>query len=251
MISFKAHPLHRVGGVQPLMRLLVIGDIHGCSRAYDTLLAAVQPAPDEHVITLGDYVDRGPDSSGVLQRLLALEKKCRLVPLRGNHDQMMLAARDNAEAHYLWLECGGKATLASYSVLGDSGKLVDVPDSHWNFLENRCVDWHETETHFFVHANAHPEMPLRDQPEYILLWEKLEFPLPHCSGKIMVCGHTSQRSGVPLNLGHTVCIDTWVYGDGWLTCWDIRTGRIWQANQKGEMREAHVEDFANEEPDYT
>lgn len=233
------------------MRLLVIGDIHGCSRAYDTLLAAVQPAPDDQVITLGDYVDRGPDSSGILQRLLALEKQCRLIPLRGNHDQMMLAARDNAEAHHLWLECGGKAALASYSVLGDAGKLVDVPDSHWDFLESRCVNWYETDTHFFVHANAYPDLPLDAQPDYMLLWEKLEFPLPHCSGKIMVCGHTCQRSGVPLNLGHTVCIDTWVYGDGWLTCWEMRSGRVWQANQKGELREALMDEFATEEPDYT
>jgi serine/threonine protein phosphatase 1 len=231
------------------MRILVIGDIHGCSKAFDTLLAAVQPMAEDHVITLGDYVDRGPDSSGILQRLLALEKKCRLTPLRGNHDQMMCAARDNIEADQLWLECGGKATLASYSVLGDAGKLVDVPDVHWEFLEQRCVDWFETDKHFFVHANAHPEMPLRDQPEYILLWEKLDSPMPHCSGKVMVCGHTCQRTGVPLNLGHTVCIDTWVYGDGWLTCWDIGSGRIWQANQKSEMREAHIYDFALERED--
>ena len=59
-----------------------------------------------------------------------------------------------------WLANGGEATLASYSPFGDAGKLVDVPDEHWNFLENGCCDWYETESHFFVHANAYADMAL-------------------------------------------------------------------------------------------
>ncbi len=66
------------------MRVLAIGDIHGCSVALDGLLAAVQPETSDIVITLGDYVDRGPDSCGVIDRLINLQKQCRLVPLRGN-----------------------------------------------------------------------------------------------------------------------------------------------------------------------
>jgi len=68
-------------------------------------------------------------------------------------------------------------------------------------------------------------------------------PAPHCSGKIMVCGHTSQKSGVPLNLGHAICIDTWAYGKGWLTCLDVISGRVWQANQAGQQREAWIDEF--------
>jgi serine/threonine protein phosphatase 1 len=78
------------------MRVLVIGDIHGCSRALDLILAAVKPTADDHLILLGDYVDRGPDSSGVMQRLLALEKQCRLTALRGNHEKMMVDARSKS-----------------------------------------------------------------------------------------------------------------------------------------------------------
>jgi len=229
------------------MRILVIGDIHGCSTAFDALVAAVQPVAEDRVITLGDYVDRGPDSFGIVQRLIALEKNCQLVALRGNHDHMMLASRDNPETYQLWQECGGKAALASYSPSGGEGKLADVPSEHWEFLEKRCVDWHENDTHFFVHANVLPDVPLPEQPEYMLFWEKLVFPMPHCSGKIMVCGHSSQRTGLPLNLGHTVCIDTWVYGDGWLTCWDIPSGRVWQANQKGELRTANMDDYLTDQ----
>jgi serine/threonine protein phosphatase 1 len=58
----------------------------------------------------------------------------------------------------------------------------------------------------------------------------------------MICGHTSQKSGRPLNLGHAVCIDTWVYGRGWLTCLDVQTGKLWQANQAGETRTAWLDD---------
>jgi serine/threonine protein phosphatase 1 len=224
------------------MRLLVIGDIHGCSRALDTLLEAVQPSPDDQIITLGDYVDRGPDSSGVLQRLLALETKCRLTPLMGNHERMMLDARTDEAAHKAWQQSGGKPTLASYSSSVVGGTLADVPDEHWAFLE-RCVKLHETATHFFVHANAYFDVPFDEQPDYMLLWEKLSVCLPHTSGKIMVCGHTPQRDGKPLNLGHTICLDTWVYAEGWLTCWDIVSGKVWQTDQQGASRSGHMDNY--------
>ena len=128
--------------------------------------------------------------------------------------------------------------LESYSPLGDAGKLVDVPDEHWHFLEAVCVEWHETETHLFVHANAHPGLPMEEQPGYMLRWESIDEhnSAPHCSGKVLVCGHTQQRSGLPLDLGHAVCIDTCAYGNGWLTCLDVSTGRLWQANQSGRVR---------------
>jgi hypothetical protein len=102
-------------------------------------------------------------------------------------------------------------------------------------MDDFCIDWYEIDTHFFVHANAYPDVELADQPGFMLRWEPiLEGQRRHCSGKVMVCGHTSQRSGVPLNTEHAVCIDTWVYGKGWLTGLDVRTGKLWQANQQGE-----------------
>jgi serine/threonine protein phosphatase 1 len=224
------------------MRVLAIGDIHGCSRALDCLLAAVDPQARETVITLGDYVDRGPDSCGVIDRLLRLQRMCHLVALRGNHELMMLAARDGEAEEKEWHRNGGDVALASYSVLGDVGKLVDVPEHHWQFLEEKCVGWYETESHFFVHANAYPELTLAEQPDYMLYWEQFNDPPPHSSGKVMVCGHTPQKSGRPLSLGHAICIDTWVYGRGWLSCLDVTTGRIWQANQSGEQRTCWMDD---------
>jgi serine/threonine protein phosphatase 1 len=248
------------------MRILAIGDIHGCLTALDRLLAEVQPQPDDLVITLGDYVDRGPDSKGVIDRLLALGQSCRLVALRGNHDFMMVEAwkqfryRENwrtikagwlpldderlSDAEKDWLDMGGRQTLHSYAPLGRLGKLSDVPDTHWEFLEKTCVDWHETERHIFVHANVYPELPMPEQPTYMLHWEKLGEAVAHCSGKTLICGHTGQRTGTPRNLGCAICIDTRAYGGGWLTCLDVTRGSVWQANQQGELRTANIDEFA-------
>lgn len=234
------------------MRLLAIGDIHGCLRALDTLLASVELRPDDRIITLGDYVDRGPDSRGVLDRLIALHDTGRLVALRGNHDIMMMDARNAVDP--VWMACGATETLLSYGATEeeieaavDRGSafgelLARVPPRHWHFLEEQCVAWHETDRHFFVHANARADQPLDQQSDNVRYWQKLLWPCSHYSGKIMVCGHTRQKSGWPLNLGTTICIDTNVYDDGWLTCLDVHAGRIWQANERGETRTCRLED---------
>jgi serine/threonine protein phosphatase 1 len=226
------------------MRILAIGDIHGCSIAFDTLIAAVKPQLNDQIITLGDYIDRGPNSKGIIKRLIAWHDTGQLTALRGNHELMILNASTHRQAKSRWLSCGGDATLASYAKSGKAGKLGDVPDHHWHFLKNVCVDWCETQTHFFVHANVHPDLPLAAQPDQMLFWEKFGHPRPHCSGKMMVCGHTSQKTGVPLHVGHAICIDTRVYGKGWLTCLDVNSGKVWQTNQSGNVRTAWIEEFA-------
>ncbi len=110
-----------------MSRTIAIGDIHGCSIALEALIEAINPQPDDTIIPLGDYVDRGIDSKGVLDLLIELRDRCNLVPILGNHDQMMLHARDGRSDFQFWLNCGGDAALDSY---GSSGKLdltKDVP----------------------------------------------------------------------------------------------------------------------------
>lgn len=137
------------------MRTLVIGDIHGCLHALDCLLATVEVRQDDLLITLGDYVDRGPDSKGVLDRLLALRDRCRLVSLKGNHELMMLAARKDAQHFDDWLASGGASALASYGAVSDWQTFAQaIPPEHWRFLEQKCRAFYETDRHFFVHANA-------------------------------------------------------------------------------------------------
>lgn len=90
-----------------------------------------------------------------------------------------------------------------------------------------------------VHANAYPDVPLDEQPVFMLRWESFGEPAPHMSGKVMVCGHTSQKSGRPRVLEHAICVDTWAHGrGGWLTCLDVTSGRVWQANEAGTVVEA-------------
>ena len=227
------------------MRLLAIGDIHGCLRAFNTLLDAVEPQSDDRIVTLGDYVDRGPDSRGVLDRLIALHATGRLVALRGNHDVMMLGAREGRNRG--WQAYGGKETLRSYGIadwkIDDSAELLaKIPERHWRFLDDDCLPYYETDKHIFVHANLYPDLALDEQPEFTLYWEKLDEPCRHVSGKIMICGHTRQKTGLPLDLGTTICIDTGAYEDGWLTCLDVHTGCIWQANELGKARTGWLHD---------
>ena len=222
-------------------RILAVGDVHGCAFALDALLRAVQPTPDDLIVALGDYVDRGLDSAGVLNRLLRLDETHRLVCLRGNHEQMMMSAREGDAELSVWLACGGEATLMSYCPFDDHGTLADVPDEHWQFLDRRCVDWFETAGHFFVHGGVVHDRPLDRQTELVLRWKTFDEVKPHVSGKVMVCGHTPQRGGRPKSLGHAVCIDTKAYDDdGWLTCLEVNTGRYWQANERGEVREGRA-----------
>jgi len=219
-------------------RVLAIGDVHGCLTALRTLDKRVAFGPEDLVITLGDYVDRGPDSKGVIDYLIALRKRTKLITLRGNHEVMMLSARSQGLDYFeAWLRSGGEPTLLSYG----AASLDEIPKPHWEFIES-TLPFYETRTHFFVHANVFPHLPLREQPDSVIYWERISTHEPrHCSGKTMVCGHTPQQSGKPLNLGHTVCIDTWVYGEGWLTCLDVTSGQYWQANQRGEQAEGRLE----------
>jgi serine/threonine protein phosphatase 1 len=224
------------------MRHLAIGDIHGCFAALTTLAEFVPFRPDDVVITLGDVIDRGPDSRAVLDWLIAYQRRGTLVALRGNHEVMMLQARDDPHSFAGWVQCGGQAALSSYATSGGVGRLEEIPESHWQFVEEETRAWFETETHFFVHANALPDYALEDQPDFILYWEKFDDPPPHESGKVMVCGHTPQISGRPRTIGHAVCIDTGACRGGWLTCLDAGSGRYWLANQRGETRTGWLDD---------
>lgn len=217
-----------------MRRILAIGDVHGCSVALQGLVMSVPIRDDDLVITLGDYVDRGPDSRTVLDWLIAREATGNLIPLRGNHEVMMLEARGGEDLQQGWLGVGGRATLASYPN-GTDEQFAAIPASHWQFLE-QTRRYYETQTHFFVHANALPDWPLEEQPDDVIFWEKFHDTPPHQSGKIMVCGHTPQASFRPRNIGHAVCIDTWAYHNGWLTCLNPETGEYWQANQLGQVR---------------
>ncbi len=216
-------------------RTIAIGDIHGCLLALNAILGAIDPQPEDTIVTLGDYVDRGPDSRGVVERLIALADRCNLVPILGNHDDVLLQARYHGRLGP-FLSMGGLSTLASYGA-SSPPDLTLIPDEHYAFLET-CLDYFETETHIFLHATYLPHLPMSKQPGLALRWESLRecIPDPHHSGKTVIVGHTSQKSGEILDLGHIKCIDTRCYGGGWLTALEVHLGRVWQADRQGRLR---------------
>jgi serine/threonine protein phosphatase 1 len=213
------------------MRQFAIGDIHGCLTALQKLDQELKFGAEDLLVTLGDYIDRGPDTRGVIDYLIGLRSRCQLKTLRGNHEIMMLWARHDRAMRIDWISCGGGEALDSYG----AKSMEDIPPEHWHFLEE-TLPYYETGQEFFVHANAYPKLKLADQPDDMLYWEFFGNPAPHQSGKRMICGHSAQASGLPLNIGHAVCIDTKAHGGGWLTCMDLRSGFYHQANQLGDYR---------------
>lgn len=225
------------------MRILAIGDIHGCSIALRTLLDVVKPGSDDILVTLGDYVDRGPDTKGVFDILISLEKTTQLKPIMGNHEILFLdamAARLDIEA---WFRVGGRETMLSYAPDRATLSWKDIPSEHLEFLANRCLRYWESENHLFVHANANYVFALSEQSDDWLFWTRFDDSYPHVSGKTMICGHTAQKNGLPAIRPKAVCLDTWAYGEGWLTCLDVNTGEISQANQAGQVKKLSLADL--------
>lgn len=212
-------------------RTLAIGDIHGCDVAFDTLLATLAPGSDDTIVVLGDVVDRGPGSRQVIERLIELRDRCRLVLILGNHEEMMLAGMLRGENANDWLRFGGMATVQSYG-----GRPQEIPKEHLDFLQT-AEKYLETEHELFVHANLHVDLPMEQQiPEWLRWTHMTGSEKPHPSGKRVICGHTPQRSGEPFELPGWTCIDTFACGGGWLTALDVATNEYFQASQAGEER---------------
>lgn len=214
-------------------RVIAIGDVHGCAGALKGLLALVDPAEDDTIVMLGDCIDRGPDSRGVIEQVQALDEVCHLVPILGNHEQMMLDAADRPPSEDSWLLTGGQETLDSYDVLA----AADIPHEHLLFVRT-WRDFFETETHFFAHGSYDPEFPLEEQEWGYMRWRSLRDGLPaaHQSGKQAILGHTSQKNGEILEAGYLTCIDTFCCGGKWLTALDTASGAIWQVDPAGRPR---------------
>jgi serine/threonine protein phosphatase 1 len=224
-------------------RTIAIGDIHGCSLALRALASAIDPGPEDLLVFLGDYIDRGPDSRGVLEQVIALAGRCVVVPLLGNHEEMLLGALEGQSELRYWLKFGGMEALASYGYGGGlgvtpSGLRGIIPADHLRFIRG-CRDYFETVGHIFVHAYYESGRPLHEQEWGGLRWASLPpRPEPHRSGKVAVVGHTPQKSGEILDLGFLKCIDTFCHGGGWLTALDVEAGTVWQADAQGRMRSA-------------
>lgn len=217
-------------------RIIAIGDIHGCHAALEALISAIAPTANDTIVTLGDYVDRGPDSQKVIQTLIELKQQTHLITLLGNHERMMLDAHVDQQAQEFWLHFGGSETVESYGT-----SIDDVPEQHWKFLE-KCLPYYEFDEFIMVHASYEPALPLADQTEKVRLWQHLGVvpPQPHVSGKTVFVGHTPQSSGEVLDAGHLICIDTYCFGGKYLTAINCETRETWQTDMHGRLRNENV-----------
>ncbi len=212
-------------------RLLAVGDIHGCHAALDSLLDRLCVTERDTVVVLGDVIDRGPGTRRAIDRLIELRDRCRLVFIKGNHEEIYLETLDDPHVLEEWLAFGGLETLQSY---GDDA--VRLPSEHADFLRT-AVDFYETPSTVFVHASLEPGVPLAEQTGDWLRWAKLtkaERPLP--SGQRVVCGHTPQKDGRPWVGDGWICIDTFAYGGQCLTALDLGGDLVYQARSGGECR---------------
>lgn len=188
------------------MGLIAIGDVHGCARSLDALLEALAPEADDHLVFVGDYVDRGPDSKGVIDCLLELRETHRCTFLRGNHEALMLDYLDRGEFE-LWRMNGGIETLESYRT--EAGQ-IEIPESHIRFLRKTEL-YYDTDDFFFVHAGLRPNLSVAENvrlaDEHTFLWER-----SHLNGdglaweKTVVCGHTPHSD--PIAEDKLILIDT-------------------------------------------
>ncbi|MEZ0167924.1 metallophosphoesterase family protein [Microvirga sp. TS319] len=236
------------------LRLYVVGDIHGRADLLIELkeLIAVDqekhPARDARTVFLGDYIDRGADTKGVLEILSSQPFPTELIPLRGNHEAMLLTFLSRHEAGRLWIQNGGLETLRSYGVdvsrvrfgrgLHEAAvhfKAV-LPTAHLKFLQDLRLSFTAGD-YFFCHAGIRPGIPLMQQREEDLLWIRAKFlTSTRQHEKVVVHGHTPVQE--PELTLYRINLDTGAYMTGRLTCLVLEgtTKRLLVATPTGANR---------------
>jgi serine/threonine protein phosphatase 1 len=213
-------------------RLYVIGDIHGRLDLLERAVTAIARDVETHggdalTVTLGDYIDRGPDSSGVISLLAGNPFPTPYVALRGNHELMLDTFLVDPSVGTEWRPQGGEQTLHSYGVVvrhivgranaQASEQLREaLPPEHVAFLRSLRTSF--THGRFFLcHAGVRPGVPLDEQRDDDLMWIREEFLMSTVDfGKIVVHGHTPVPQ--PEVLQNRINIDTKAFASGRLTC---------------------------------
>jgi serine/threonine protein phosphatase 1 len=225
-------------------RTLVVGDIHGKLTLFNRLLEKLEYQPQQdRLILIGDLVDRGEDSQGVVSRAIELKKEApnRVMVIRGNHEAMMLAALAHPESEQaeLWYYNGGVETIQSY--MDEEGNL-DVPEEHWDFMAS-LPTWYEDDHAIYVHASLpegddgnflHPnEAP--ENPE--LYWARNRHFFAEYKGKTVVFGHTitgmvfGEREKVWFR-DSLICVDTGAYLTGVLSAVELPSRNVFSVSDE-------------------
>jgi len=219
-------------------RAFVIGDIHGCVDEVDRLLDALAPVAGDTVVFLGDYIDRGPSSKAVIDRLLRLRHEgpdC--VFLKGNHEDMFLAfLGEHGTFGEAFLANGGGETLRSYGLQGEFGEVCaeQLPPEHLEFLRSLQLRYEHGEF-LCVHAGLDPARSLVAQRDEDLLWIRDEFiRRPHPFPYTILFGHTPQRE-VLIDAPYKIGLDTGLVYWNKLSCLELGEMRLFQL-RRGERR---------------
>jgi serine/threonine protein phosphatase 1 len=224
------------------VRIYAIGDIHGRADLLERMLNRIDadlvsnPVRIGIQVFLGDYIDRGPASREVLDRLVARNGSCRSVFLKGNHEGYLTGFLANPTILEDWQRYGGLETLMSYGIIpsinanaatrAQLAAALDqaLPESHRRFIGNlkssfTCGDY------FFAHAGVRPGVPLAKQREEDLLWIRQDFLLyEEDFSKIVVHGHTPVPQ--PDVRPNRINIDTGAFATGQLTCLILEDDKV-------------------------
>jgi serine/threonine protein phosphatase 1 len=215
------------------MRIYAVGDVHGCLPQLERLLESIgRDVKDwkglRRLVFLGDYIDRGPDSKGVVERLRSSFESFETSFLLGNHDQTLLDFLDDPSVFRAWRDYGARETLMSYGVVpprfDDDDAFVKtrdalrdaLPAEHEVFLRGLELSVSHGD-YCFVHAGVRPGVALEKQAREDLLWIRDEFLLSSTDfGKVVVHGHTPTQD--PVRRKNRIGVDTGAYATGRLTC---------------------------------
>jgi serine/threonine protein phosphatase 1 len=239
---FRPHPAKPLPNLPAGQRVYAIGDIHGRRDLFDRLIAAIEadeagrvPA-ETTIILLGDLVDRGPDSAGVIAAARALAARRAVRILCGNHEEMFLRSFDEIDILRHFLRFGGRETILSYPLdvtqwnaatleLGQAMMRQIVPESDLEFIRT-FEDWIVIGDYCFVHAGIAPGVPMADQKPGDLRWIREPF-LSHVGdhGFVVVHGHTIADE--PEIRRNRIGIDTGAYASGKLTALALEGESRW------------------------
>jgi serine/threonine protein phosphatase 1 len=203
------------------------------------LISKLDLQPDDHIIFIGDYLDRGSDPKGVVDFLVGLSQRQRCTFLMGNHEAMFLSFLGWEGANYFGAEAflhnGGETTLQSYGYF-EAGDDFQLPKEHEEFY-NGLKLWHREGEYAFVHAGLSRQSLQLSDPEYALsrekprdlLWQRATIDLPHSLGVTVIFGHTPMPDlSVRWNLPYSIGIDTGAVYGGTLTALRLPDESIFQ-----------------------
>lgn len=215
-------------------RLFAIGDIHGCFDSLKELIEGkIRLTPADRLVLLGDYIDRGPKSKEVIDYLVELQANgFEIIPLSGNHEQMLLDAWQEEELVPLWMMNGGAATLKSFGI-----KAAAELESHYIDFFKSLRFYTEIENFLFVHAGFNDELEYPFEDTYHMIWkcrQKYTNPLflhktivhGHCTIPAATCDEIIKRHDRVVNLD-TGCVYAGYKGYGRLTALELHSRTIY------------------------